>query len=149
MARPEITRGQDADFVNQCCISSLRERLPLRWPKAANTPPSPKLSYRSCYQYLGWEGLENADGGQDWDDFDWLLRLVDFSLMRDVLAEQLGWSSAKGQVPFDPVSLCLLTFWQITFWQITNGWSRAETLRNLRKERYADYAQLFGFETVE
>lgn len=141
MARPEIARAQDEDFVNQCRFSSLRERLPLRWPIPANTPPCPKLSYRSCYQYLGWEELENPDVWQDWDDFDWLLRLVDFSSLRHVLAEQLGWSNAIGQVPFDPVSLCLLTCWQIC-----HGWSRAETLRNLRMARYADYAQLFGFE---
>jgi hypothetical protein len=44
-------------------------------------------------------------------------------------------------VPFDPVSIFLLTGWQIT-----NGWSRAQTLRNLRKSRYADYARRFGFE---
>ena len=56
------------------------------------------------------------------------------------MAAQLGWTSARGRAPFDPVSLSLLTLWQIV-----NGWSRAETLRNLRKERYADYATLFGF----
>ncbi len=56
------------------------------------------------------------------------------------MAEQLGWTSAKGKVPFDPVSLFLLTVWQMV-----NGWSRAETLRNLRKPRYADYAERFGF----
>jgi hypothetical protein len=52
----------------------------------------------------------------------------------------LGWTSAKGKVPFDPVSLFLLTLWQIT-----NGWSRAKMLRYLRKARFADYAQRFGF----
>jgi hypothetical protein len=30
-------------------------------------------------------------------------------------------------------------------WQITNGWNRAETLRNLAKRRNADYAERFGF----
>ena len=140
MARPEITRAQDAVFVSQCSLAALRERLPLHWPLPAHTPASPKLSYRSCYQYLGWEELKEPDCWNELDDFDLLLRLIDFSPLRNVLAEQLGWVSAKGQVPFDPLSLCLLTFWQIS-----NGWSRAETLRNLRKERYADYAILFGF----
>jgi len=31
-------------------------------------------------------------------------------------------------------------------WQITNRWTRAQTLKNLRDPRYADYAQRFGFE---
>jgi len=140
MARPEVTRAQDEVFVSQCSFSTLRTGLPLVWPKPPDTPASPKLSYRSCYQYLGWEELEDPDCWNELDDFDLLLRLIDFSPLRDVLAEQLGWISAKGQVPFDPVSLCLLTFWQIS-----KGWSRAETLRNLRKDRYVDYAILFGF----
>ena len=140
MARPEETRAQDQIFVSSCSLSALQERLPLRWSIPANTPPSPKKSYRSAYQYLGWEELEDPGNWVVYDDFELLLRLVDFSGMRDVLAEQLGWRSAKGQVPFDPVSMILLTMWQIA-----NGWSRAETLRNLKKERYADYARLLGF----
>ena len=66
---------------------------------------------------------------------------MDYTPLRHVLAQLLGWTSARGQVPFDPISIFLLTGWQIT-----NKWSRAETLRNLRKPRYADYAQHFGFE---
>jgi hypothetical protein len=134
-------RAQDEVFVKQCNWTALLERLPLRWPTPAQTPPSPKLSYRSCYQYLGWDELTDPACWEDRDDFELLLRLIDFSGLRDVLAEQLGWRAAKGQVPFDPVSLCLLTLWQIV-----NDWSRAATLRNLRKPRYADYARLFGFQ---
>jgi hypothetical protein len=134
-------RAQDEVFVKQCNWTALLERLPLRWPTPAQTPPSPKLSYRSCYQYLGWDELTDPACWEDRDDFELLLRLINFSGLRDVLAEQLGWRAAKGQVPFDPVSLCLLTLWQIV-----NDWSRAATLRNLRKPRYADYARLFGFQ---
>ncbi len=141
MARPEHTRIHDPDFVGSCCLPSLQDRLPLRWPTPAGTAPSPKLRYRSGYQYLGWEDLGDPAHWNDYDDFDLLLRLVDFSGLRDVLAVRLGWTSAKGKVPFDPISLFLLTLWQIV-----NRWSRAETLRNLRKERYADYARLFGFQ---
>ena len=140
MARPEHTRTQDQVFVSNCNFSALREHLPLRWPRPVNTPPSPKKSYRSAYQYLGWGELEDPCSWAVYDDFELLLRLVDFSALRDVLAEQLGWISSKGQVPFDPVSMFLLTMWQIV-----NNWSRAETLRNLRKKRYADYAWLFGY----
>jgi len=141
MARPEITRIQDEDFVQQCRWTALLERLPLVWPAPFVVQPSPKLSYRSGYQYLGWQELRDPAFWENSDDFELLLRLVDFSPLRDVLAEQLGWVSAQGQVPFDPVSLFLLTLWQVV-----NTWSRAETLRNLGKDRYADYAQLFGFQ---
>jgi hypothetical protein len=113
----------------------------LAWQTPPDTPSSPKLTYRSCYQYPGFKELQDPAFWEHCDDFDLLLRLVDFSGLRDELATQLGWTSARGKVPFDPVSLCLLSWWQIV-----NGWSRAETLRNLRKERYADYARLFGFQ---
>ena len=128
MARPEQTRTHDPEFVRSCGFSALQDRLPLRWPTPAGTVPSPKLRYRSGYQYLSWDELTDPACWVNFDDFDLLLRLVDFSGLRDVLAERLGWTSAKGKVPFDPVSLCLLTLWQIV-----NGWSRAETLRNLQK----------------
>jgi hypothetical protein len=74
-------------------------------------------------------------------DFDLVLRLVDFSGLRPVLAQRLGWTSGRGWCPFDPVSMFLLQAWQIV-----NCWSRAETLRNLAGPRYADCAALFGFE---
>lgn len=140
MARPEDTRSQDPDFVGRCAFSSLQDRLPLRWLRPSDTPPSPKKRYRSWYQYPGWEDLQDPVCWDCCEDFDLLLRLVDFSPLREVLAERLGWQSAKGKVPFDPLSLFLLTLWQIV-----NRWSRAETLRNLRKPRYADYAERFGF----
>jgi hypothetical protein len=72
--------------------------------------------------------------------FDLLLRLIDFSGLRPVLADLLGWTSARGQVPFDPVSLFLLVSWRLV-----NGWSRAQALRNVCDPRYADYAAAFGF----
>ena len=140
MARPAQARTQDPDFVRSCRFSSLQDRLPLRWPRPPDTPASPKLCYRSSYQYLGWRELADPAHWAAVDDFDLLLRLVDFSSLRDVLAARLGWTSAKGKVPFDPVSLCLLTLWQIV-----NSWSRAQTLRNLRKPHYVDYAERFGF----
>lgn len=141
MARPEETRAQDEDFVRHCCLAALQERLPLRWPTPVHTPPSPKKRYRSHYQYLGGEELSDPSWLEAGDDFDLLLRLVDFSGLRNVLAERLGWTSAQGQVPFDPISLFLLTMWQLS-----HNWSRAETLRNLAQRRYADYARHFGFQ---
>ena len=138
---PVQTRALDATFVAQCSLDGLRDRLPLLWPAPPDTPSSPKKYYRSHYVYLGWEDLEDPTAWEHLSDLDLLLRLVDYTPLRPVLAQLLGWTSARGQAPFDPVSIFLLTGWQIT-----NGWNRAQTLRNLRKPLYADYARRFGFE---
>lgn len=145
MLDPRLTaaqaRAKDADFVSQCSFDALRDRLPFLWPVPDDVPPSPKTSYRSHYVYRGWEILEDPTNWEHLSDFDLLLRLVDFSPLRDVLAQRLGWTSAKGQVPFDPLSIFLLIGWRIV-----NGWSRTQLLKNLHDPRYADYALLFGFE---
>jgi hypothetical protein len=57
------------------------------------------------------------------DDFDLALRLVDFSGLRAVLAQRLGWKSGRGWEPFDPVSFFLLYLWQTS-----NRWTRQELL---------------------
>ncbi len=137
---PVETRAQDPTFVARCSLNGLRDRLPLRWPTPPDTPPSPKRAYRSDYTYLGWDDLQDLSTWQHLSDFDLLLRLVDFNGLRPVLAQRLGWTSGRGWKPFDPVSMFLLLGWQIT-----HAWTRAETLDNVRKPRYADYAQRFGF----
>lgn len=135
---PVETRAQDADLVIECSMSGLEDRLPLLWPAPPDVPPSPKNAYRSHYVYLGWNDPQALD---HLSDFEVVLRLVDFGPLRPVLAQRLDWTSARGWDPFDPVSIFLLLGWQIT-----NGWNRAEMLRNLRHPRYADLALRFGFE---
>jgi hypothetical protein len=131
-------RAQDPSFLADCSLDGLTDQLPLRWPAPPDTPPSPKNAYRSHYVYLGWKELEDPAFWKQASDFDLLLRLVDFSPLRPVLAQLLGWTSARGQTPFDPISLFLLIGWQTT-----QGWHRSQVLRALRDPRYADYAQLF------
>lgn len=138
---PVETRARDAAFVRQCSLSGLQERLPLNWPTLPDTPPSPKRSYRSAYGYLGCADLEDWSNWEHLSDFDLVLRLVDFSGLRPVLAQLLGWTSARGRRPFDPVSTFLLVSWQLI-----NKWKRADALRNLHDARYADYRQRFGFQ---
>jgi hypothetical protein len=133
-------RAQDPLFVRQGSFEELQERLPLCWPTVPDVPPSPKRDYRSHYVYLGWQDLQDPAEWEELSDFDLVLRLIDFSGLRPVLAQRLGWTSAQGWTPFDPVSIFLLHGWQIT-----NKWNRAETLRNLAKKRNADYAERFGF----
>jgi hypothetical protein len=141
---PGQTRAQEAGFVSQCSLSSLRARLPLQWPIPAGTPACPKKSYRSEYRYAWGAVLADAQQVLTWtelSEFDLLLRLVDFSGMRPVLAQLLGWESGRGWEPFDPVSFFLLVSWQIA-----NRWRRSQVLKNLAEERYADYAHGFGFQ---
>jgi len=137
---PIATRAQDHLFVAHCSLEGLRDRLPLRWPAPPDLPPSPKRSYRSHYVYRGWQDLADPAVWAELEPFDLNLRLIDFSPLRAVLARRLGWTSARGWTPFDPVSLFLLHGWQIT-----SGWNRSDLLKKLRQARYADYVQRFGF----
>ena len=137
---PPQTRAADPDFVQACSIAGLSEILPLPWPTPEETPPSPKRKYRSQYRYLGFDDLLQNDWTDQMSSFDLLLRLIDFEGLRPVLAERLGWISARGKVPFDPISLFLLHGWQLT-----NRWSRAEMLVQIKKDKNSDYANHFGF----
>ena len=105
---------QDETFVRHCSFERLRPQLPLPWPSLPHVPHSPR--------------------------FDLVLRLVDFNPLRPVLAWLLGWTSARGRVPFDPLPLFLSVSWQIV-----NDWSRTKALRLIRDPPYADYAACFGF----
>ena len=134
-------RAQDEVFVRQCSFAGLRPQLPFRWPQTPTLPDSPKKQYRSHYVYLGCDDLDDPANWEHLSPFDLVLRLVDFSALRPLLAWLLGWTSARGQVPFDPVSTFLFLGWQIV-----NRWSRAQALRNLEDPRYADYARRFGFQ---
>jgi hypothetical protein len=140
---PEQDRSEDDLFVSQCNLLSLQKSLPLKWPTPPGIPPSPKKSYRSAYVYPWQSQLADPAQVLNWmvlSDFDLLLRMIDFSGLRPVLAHLLGWQSGRGWEPFDPVSFFLLVAWQIA-----NKWERSQTLKNLADERYADYAGLFGF----
>ena len=133
-------RAQDAELIATCAWPTWRARLPLRWPTPPGTRPSPKTAYRSHYVYRGCEDLEQPANWEHLSEFDLVLRCIDFDGLRPVLATLLGWTSARGYRPFDPVSIFLLLGWQLT-----NRWTRAQTLRHLADARYADYAHRFGF----
>jgi hypothetical protein len=134
-------RTHDSRFVRTCRWTALRDRVPLRWPTPPDTPPSPKRRYRSLYVYRGYADLDEPAHWDQLNHFDLVLRLIDFTGLRPVLAQRLGWISARGYEPFDPVSFFLLNGWQLT-----NRWTRTETLLHLGEDRYADYAERFGFE---
>lgn len=140
---PVQTRVQETLFVSQCNLASLQTCLPLAWPTPLSTPASPKKRYRSAYIYEWRAQLQDLNqllAWKDLEDFDLVLRLVDFSGLRPVLAQLLGWRSGRGWQPFDPISFFLLIGWQLT-----HSWSRSQALKNLADERYADYRRGFGF----
>jgi len=140
---PQQTRAQDSVFVQQCSLMQLSKQLPLSWPTPAGVPTSPKKHYRSEYVYPWQAALADPTQVRAWlelGDFDLALHLVDFSGLRPVLAQRLGWKSGRGWEPFDPVSFFLLYQWQTS-----NRWTRQEMLNHLAEERYADYAAWFGF----
>jgi len=64
----------------------------------------------SRYRYLGYEELADPAALQRLTPFEVALRLIDFSPLRDYLAAHYYTGRAKGQVPFDPVSLSTSTF---------------------------------------
>lgn len=134
-------RAADQRFISQCSLTGLQDKLPFRWQTPPGIPPSPKRHYRSHYVYQGWQDLRDLSQWNHLSDFDLNLRLVDYSGLRPVLAWLLNWQSARGWCPFDPLSIFF-----VHGWQITNSWSRALTLQNLHNPRYADYANLFGFQ---
>jgi hypothetical protein len=100
-------RAAHPDFVPTFSVPAVRDRLPLRLPVPGGTPPSPKRHYRSEYRYLGYDDLLQSDRLAKLSLFEVALRLIDFSSLRHYLAQLCYKFSAKGQVPFDPVSLFL------------------------------------------
>lgn len=96
-------RAQHPDFVTTFSLAALQPHLPLPYP-APTAPPSPKHAYRSTYQYLGYGELADPSRLVALEPFEIALYLVDFSPLRDYLAQSYV-SSARGQTPFDPVSL--------------------------------------------
>jgi hypothetical protein len=135
-------RRRNPDFLARGAITSLANRLPLPWPTPPESRPSPKPRYRSAYLSPDPRSLLGLDEAA-WaalDNFDLVLRLVDFSGLRPVLAAKLYRASALGRVPYDPISFFLLFGWQLS-----NRWNRVETLRHLAEARHSDYVTAFGF----
>jgi hypothetical protein len=128
------------DFVPTFSLGALRDRLPVLFPVPQTVPPSPKRRYRSGYRYLGYAGLADPAVRVNWSAFEAGLRLVDFSPLRDYLAQGYFAPSARGQTPFDPVSL-LLCYLLRRF--LDCSWNTLAQL--LAGEHGAGWRRLFGF----
>jgi hypothetical protein len=119
----------------------LGPHLPLRFPLDPVLPPSPKHDYRSHYHYLDAEGLDDPQRLETLSPFDVSLRLIDYTNLERFLAAHIYVPSAKGQIPFHPVSMYLLRLYRRT-----RHLSRPETLRILKSTEGAELRLRLGFD---
>jgi hypothetical protein len=135
-------RAKNRTTLDRFSLAKLWRHLPLTFPVDPTIPPSPKPRYRSHYRYLGPDSLKNPHTLADLSPFEIALRLFDYSNLESLLAAYLYRPSAKGQVPFHPVSMFLLTLFRRA-----RDLSRPETLRVLRhKDEGAALRHQLGFE---
>jgi hypothetical protein len=119
-------RAQNQKALAPFRLHKLKEKLPLILPCDPNLPPSPKPHYRSAYRYLGFDDL-NEETLETFSPFETSARLFDSSSLEPLLAAHIYKASAKGQVPFHPVSMYLLSLYRRE-----RNLSRHEVLRILR-----------------
>lgn len=134
-------RAANPDFIKTFELSALKDRLPFPFPVPQDLLPSPKGRYRSRYRYLGYEDLLLPGILATLTLFEIALRLIDFSPLRDYLAQFYYVQSAKGQAPFDPVSLFLCICLRR---ELNLSWRALAKL--LAGEHGAGWRRLFGFQ---
>jgi hypothetical protein len=123
-------------------LGKLKHQLPLILTPSTAWPPSPKRCYRSHYRYLGWEALEDTARLETLSAFEIAVRLFDFSPLEGLLAAHIYRPSAKGQVPFHPLSMYLLSLLRRA-----RHLSRHEVLRMLRHPQEGAWLRrALGFE---
>lgn len=142
-------RAANPALMTPFSLEQLKQQLPLVFPRDPDLPPSPKPRYRSAYRYLGCDDLEEEAVLESFSSFDIALRLFDYTPLEPLLAAHIYTPSAKGQVPFHPVSLYLLSLYRRE-----HKLSRPELLRRLRHpedgqslRRYLGFDQDFPSES--
>ena len=141
-------RMQNQDALAPFVLQELTQKLPLSLTCDSRIPPSPKTRYRSAYRYLGWDDL-NEESLETFSFFEISVRLFDYSALEHLLAAHIYAPSARGQTPFHPVSMYLLSLFQQA-----NHLSRHAVLRILRHpeegkalRRYAGFEDDFPGES--
>ena len=119
-------RAQNWKALTPFTLYALKQKLPFVLPCDPDLPPSPKPHYRSAYRYLGWGDL-NEETIETFSPFEISARLFDYSSLEPLLAAHVYAPSAKGQAPFHPVSMYLLSLYRRE-----QNLSRHEVLRILR-----------------
>jgi hypothetical protein len=137
-------RAANPDALAPFDLQRLRQQLPLVFPRDPELPPSPKPRYRCAYGYLGCDDLEDEDAWASYSAFEVAIRLFDYTELEPLLAAHIYAPSAKGQVPFHPVSMYLLSLYRRE-----RKLSRHEVLRQLRHEQDGrGLRRYLGFEQV-
>ena len=128
-----------ARFKRTFSLDALQGKLPLRFP--CMVPEIPAFRTLSWYRFPGWAALGDGDRLAVESAFYIALHLIDFSPLRAELVALVRISlDARGQTPYDPVSLflcCLLR------WEKGEGWKNLAKL--LAREEGACWRRLFGF----
>ena len=104
-------REQNLEALAPFSLPNLKPNLPLAFPRDPDLPPSPKPRYRSNYQYLGFDDL-SEETLRTFSPFEIAVRLFDYSHLEPLLAAHIYVASAKGQTPFHPVSMYLLSLYR-------------------------------------
>jgi hypothetical protein len=104
-------RAQNCKALVPFSLHNLKEKLPLVLSRDPNLPSSPKPHYRSVYRHLGWDDLDE-ETLETLSPFEIGARLFDYSPLEPLLAAHIYRASAKGQVPFHPVSMYLLSLYR-------------------------------------
>jgi hypothetical protein len=119
-------RAQNQEALAPFRLHELKQKLPLVMTRDPELPPSPKPRYRSAYRYLGFDDL-NEETIETFSAYEIGVRLFDYRFLEPLLAAHIYVASAKGQVPFHPVSMYLLSLYRRE-----RNLARGEVLRILR-----------------
>jgi hypothetical protein len=127
-------------FVDTFQWGTVRPHLPIRLELPPGVRPWIARRCRSHYQWLPPDDVLSADDLVGLDNFDLVLRLVDFSSWRSILGQRF--SSACGPPAFDPVSIGLC--WLLVRWR---KWTWSQLVAELHsQERGLAYCLRLGFE---
>ena len=104
--RAEQQRARQPDLAATWSLAALAPTLPLAVPVDPDLPPSPKPGSRSQYRPPDPTTVPDPATWEHLSDFELALALIDFTPLERLLAAMYR-PSARGQVPFHPVSLLL------------------------------------------
>jgi hypothetical protein len=127
-------------FVRTFQWETVRPHLPIRLELPSGVQPWKSRVCRSHYQWFPPDDIQSADDLIGLDNFDLVLRLVDFTPWRSILGQRFR--SAFGPPPFDPVSIGLS--WLLVRWR---NWKWPTLVTELHsRERGGGYCHLLGFD---
>jgi hypothetical protein len=127
-------------FVSAFQWETVRPHLPIRLELPPGVPPWRPRICRSYYQWLPPDDVQSTHDLTGLDNFDLVLRLVDFTPWRSILGQRF--SSVFGPPPFDPVSIGLS--WLLVRWR---NWKWPTLVTELHsQERGLGYCRSFGLD---